>query len=113
MLSLGFNLKDVILYYILFHFLDIIFNFISKKLLEIKGPRFSYILGTIFAILFFVSYLFLEDRNWYILSLMALLAAAYDAIYYIAFYYGIMNNTENIENSKINNIIINIISTLA
>ena len=59
MLTLGFNLKDIIIYYILFHFLDIIFNFISKKFLENFGPKLSYIVGTIFAIGFFVSYLFL------------------------------------------------------
>ncbi len=113
MLNIGFNLKDVILYYIIFHFFDIIFNLFSKRILENKGERFSYILGTLFAIGFFVSYIFLNDRNWLILSLMAIFAALYDSIYYIAFYYGVMSSTKEISKSKENNIIINIISTLA
>lgn len=113
MLTLGFELLDVILYYILFHFLDLIFNYISVKSIEKFGPKFGYFLGTILIIIFFLLYLFLEGRNWYLLSLMALFSASYDSFYYVAYYYGVMDNTIDIENSKSNNIIVNIASTLS
>lgn len=113
MLSIGFELLDIILYYVILHGLVVIFNYISVKSIEKFTPKFGYILGTIFIIIFFLLYLWLEDRNWYILSLMALFSALYDSFYYVSYFYGTMNNTEHIENSKTNNIIINLLATVS
>ncbi len=112
LLSIGFQLEDIILYYAILHFFDFILNFLSKKSLENFGSKFSYIVSTISVILFYLSYLFMDDKNWFNLILMAFFIAVSDSFYYVAFYYGIIDNSK-IENSKSNNIIINILSTIA
>ncbi len=113
MLELGFLLQEVILYYVLFHFLNIIFHKPAKNFLENHGLKRSLITGTFFAALFFISYLFLENKDWTVLIIMAFFAALYDAFYYIAYFYGFMTSTEKLENNSENNTILNIITSVS
>lgn len=113
MLNLGFTLQDVVLYYVIFHFLNVVFHHPAKKFLQSQGLKRSLITGTVFAAAFFTSYLFLDDQNWTVLLLMAFIAAIYDSFYYIAYFYGFMNSTEKLENNAENNTILNIIASLS
>ncbi len=114
LLKLGFEVQEVILYYILFHFLDVIFNFAAKYFLEKIGPKKLFILGTIFIIIFYNIYAFLlKGVDWDILILMATFAALFDSFFYNAYYYLIFESTEKLENVKANNIIINTMANLA
>jgi hypothetical protein len=63
MLELGFSLQEVIFYYVLLHGLNVLFHIPSKKFLEKQGLKRTLIAGTIFAGLFFITYIFLEDKN--------------------------------------------------
>jgi len=111
MLRLGFSISDVILYYIIFHFLDVLLHFFSKKFIEKFGLKITLILGTFFASTFFITYIFLEEKNWTLLILMAVLSALYDSFYYTGYFFGFMRSTEKIENAASNNIILNILTT--
>jgi hypothetical protein len=62
-LKTGFTIKEVLLYYIIFHFFDVIFNFLAKQILEKYGPKILYFLGTVFIIIFYNLYLFALKEN--------------------------------------------------
>ena len=71
MLKLGFSLFEVILFNLILHFFDVIFNFVARKLLFKFGLKSDFIIGTFFIILFFIGYSFLDDfKNIYFLLLL-------------------------------------------
>lgn len=108
LLKTGFSVKDVIFYYIIFHFLDVVFNFLAKATLEKLGAKKLYFIGVIFNIIFYLFYaFFLKEVDWGILILMATFSALFDSFFYNAYYYLIFATTEKIENVKTNNIIVN------
>lgn len=113
LLQLGFSLSEVILYYIIFYGLNIIMNFFSKSFIVKFGVKKSFILATTSLILFFILYLHLVVGDWYILIMMALLMAIYDAFYFIARNYSIIDSSLKKENLKKNNVIINIIDKIS
>lgn len=113
MLKLGFSLFEVILFNLILHFFDVIFNFVARKLLFKFGLKSDFIIGTFFIILFFIGYSFLDDfKNIYFLLLLGFFWAIYDSFYYVGFYYALIANTKNIENINENNILSNIFSTI-
>jgi len=113
MLKIGFEIKDVLLYYIIFHFFDVILNFFSKKVLEKFSPKIPFFIGVFFVMIYYFIYSKLNTPDWNILFLMALVAAFFDSFYYVVFYRSIFNSTKKIENVKTNNIIVNILSTFS
>ena len=113
MLKLGFSLFEVILFNLVLHFFDVIFNFVARKILFKFGLKSDFIIGTFFIILFFIGYSFLDDfKNIYFLLLLGFFWAIYDSFYYVGFYYALIANTKKIENINENNILSNIFSTI-
>jgi len=107
MLSTGFSLKEVLLFYILYHALDIPANFLGRFLTSRFGARVTIILGTLASIVFFVLYSQVSD--WSHLLWMAFFYALYDGLYYTASLFVFMNATRDPENTGKNTGILHLV----
>jgi len=107
MLNSGFELKDVLLFYIVYHVVNVPANFIAAGLTSRVGPRIPIILGTLFSIAFFVVYS--QIGGWEDILLMAILYAVYDALYYTAALSIFINSTKDPENTGENTGILHLV----
>jgi|GEM_PF-550491 len=107
MLSTGFSLTEVILFYILYHALDIPANLLGRSLVHRFGARFTIVIGTICSIIFFILYSQISD--WSHLVWMALFYALYDGLYYTAALYVFIGSTKDPENTGENTGILHLI----
>ena len=107
MLQIGFTLKEVLLFYILYHALNIPANYLARFLTNRFGARFSIVLGTISTIIFFILYSQITD--WSQLVWMALFYALYDGLYYTASLYVFMGSTKDPENTGENTGILHLV----
>lgn len=107
MLTAGFSLHEVILFYILYHALDIPANYLGRYVTHKYGAKLAIVLGTIFSIIFFVLYSQISD--WSQLIWMALFYALYDGLYYTASLYIFIGSTKDPENTGENTGILHLV----
>jgi MFS family permease len=101
LLESGYSLSDVIVFYLLFNTIDIPLNFVVERILRKIGARKVMILGTIATIAFFGLLGILPPDNWPLLFLLAVLAAVYDTLFWIAHVYLFIEvNREGIDAGK-------------
>jgi MFS family permease len=87
LLQLGYSVVEVLLYYVIFHIIDIPGNFLARRLVSSWGARVVIILATFSIILYFFVFYYLTANAWAILLVLALLAAIYDSFYWVAHMY--------------------------
>lgn len=83
----GYTIGQVIIYYLLFNAIDVPLNFAVGGLLQKIGAKRCLILGTIAVIAFFGLLGALPPQNWILLTILALLAALYDTLFWISHIY--------------------------
>jgi hypothetical protein len=84
--KLGLTLSNIVVFYILFNFLDVPLNLVAKNLIEQYGARVVVILA-IFAELIYFILLYNLNQNWWMIFLLALALATYDAFYWVGHLY--------------------------
>ncbi len=84
LLQIGFSIPVVIGYYIVYNLFDVPLNLVADKLVRIFGARWMIVAGTLFAALFFVILNAIEPGNLMLLLTLAIVAAIYDALYWVA-----------------------------
>lgn len=82
LLSAGFSIKEVIIYYLIFHGIDIPLNFIVPPLVRRYGARIIFALSSIFAIGFFGLLGTVVPTDWITILALAFLGAMYDVLYW-------------------------------
>ena len=111
LLSNGFSLKEVFLFYILFHAFNIPANYLGGYMVSRLGARIPIIVGTVCAVIFFILYSSVSE--WSHLLYMALFYALYDGLYYTASLYLFMGSTKDPENSGENTGILHLVTRSA
>lgn len=84
LLETGFSLQAVIIFYLLFHALDVPLNFAVGWLIERIGARLVMFFSNIFLIFFFIGLDMIEPGQYWYLGYLALLVALYDTFYWVA-----------------------------
>lgn len=85
LLNLGYSLVDVLIFYIIFCVLHSIFSFFAAKLSIRMGLKHSIAMSIPFLILFYILLYTLTTYNWP-LSLLALVAAVQNSLFWVAFH---------------------------
>lgn len=83
----SFSIGEVMLYYFIYSLFDIPLNFFARWLVRKIGARLVIIAGILSSIGFFVVLFNLTPNNWSLLILLALFAALYDVLYWVAHIY--------------------------
>ncbi|HEV7702300.1 MAG TPA: MFS transporter [Candidatus Paceibacterota bacterium] len=103
MLVAGYSLTTVMIYCAMFFLLDTPLNFLAKRLVIYFGARLVIILGTLAIILFFALFPYIRGGHFFILFVLALLAAVYDSFYWVAHFYLFIESSEKLEEVGRNN----------
>jgi MFS family permease len=85
LLNLGYSLVDVLVFYIVFCVLHSVFSFFAAKLSLKIGLKHSIAMSMPFLILFYILLYTLTSYNWP-LALLALVAGAQNALFWVAFH---------------------------
>jgi len=97
LLRIGFDLHDVVIFYLLFHAIDIPLNFAAGRVIERIGARMTMFIANIFTIFFFISLNTVSAEQYWLLGAMAAMLAAYDALYWVSHLYLFMKSDQEVE----------------
>jgi hypothetical protein len=84
--QLGLSLKEIVVFYLLFNFLDVPLNIVARNLIQKYGARTVVILAIISELVYLVLLYNLSD-NWIVIFFLALFLAIYDSFYWVAHLY--------------------------
>ncbi|MDB4939940.1 MAG: hypothetical protein JWO40_365 [Candidatus Doudnabacteria bacterium] len=84
--KLGLSLKQIVIFYLLFDFLDVPLNLVAKNLISRYGARTIVILAIFAELLYFV-FLYNLHNSWIMIFFLALFLAIYDAFYWVGHLY--------------------------
>ncbi len=95
LLQLDYSVSDVMLYYFLYCLFDVPLNFLADSVVRRIGARAAITAGTLAAIAFFIILFALTPNNWPLIVALALAAAIYDTLYWVAHLYFFMESSKN------------------
>ncbi len=107
MLRTGFSLSEVLLFYIIYHAVNIPANILGRFSVQKLGAKTTIVIATIINILFFIVYS--QISTWEHLLILALLFALYDGLYYVASLYVFIGSTKDPENTGENTGILHLV----
>src|SRR4051812_46445062 len=84
--KLGFGLSEIVVFYIIFNFVDVPLNLFAAKLIQKRGARFVVMLGLFSQVIYFII-LYNLQHNWTMLFLLAEFIAVFDSFYWVAHLY--------------------------
>ncbi len=87
MLKSGYGVGDVILYFLAYNALDVPLNFAARAFIRRWGARLAIAIATCITIAFFWVLLHLAEPTIPILLGLAVLAASYDTLYWVAHFF--------------------------
>ena len=90
LLEKGFSLSQVMIYYLIYNVIDVPLNLVARAVTVKIGAKLTIIIATIFSILFFIALSVLTAGQWSLLITIALFAAIYDTLYWVAHVYFFM-----------------------
>ncbi|MDP2696027.1 MAG: MFS transporter [bacterium] len=99
LLTSGYPIGSVIIYYLIFNIFDTPLNFLADKLTRKLGARLVVTLGTLSAVAFFIALSFADPANSYFLVALAALAALYDSLYWVSHMYIFIESTRESDDS--------------
>lgn len=111
LLSNGFTVQSVFLFYIFYHGFNIPANYLGRFITRRFSAKTSIILGTISTIIFFLLYSGVETMG--LLVMIAFFYALYDGLYYVPSLYLFMNSTKDPENTGENTGILHLVTRSA
>lgn len=83
----GVSIPSILIYYAIYCALDVPLNFVARALLRRIGARWLVALGTVWVVAFFVTFSLIVPGSWVLLGVLGLLAALYDAFYWVGHLY--------------------------
>jgi MFS family permease len=83
----GYSVTEVLVYYLIFNLIDVPLNFPAANLVRKIGARKVVIIATIAIIAFFLVLGVLPPGQWFLLVVLAVLSAVYDACFWVAHMY--------------------------
>lgn len=98
LLQIGWELNEVILFYLIYALADIPLNLVARDLVAKLGARIVIVIGTIAYIGFFSILYNLEVGQWGSFITMAILLGLYDAFYWVAHMYFFVRCEKNDRN---------------
>jgi MFS family permease len=93
LLQLGYGIRTVIAYYLLFNLIDVPLNFAVEALLRRIGARRVIVLATLASIAYFLLLGRISNGSLLLLALLALLDAIYDTFYWVGHIYLFLNSS--------------------
>lgn len=87
LLTAGFSIGEIVVFFLILMGANVPFNFIADRLVRAIGARWVMTISTIFTVLFFALLSLLKPGDWTILIAMALCEAIYDALYFVSHIY--------------------------
>ena len=87
MLKSGYDIRDVVLYYLLFNIIDVPFNFVARASVRRFGARITITVATFVTIAFFWILLGVTEPTIATLIGLAALGALYDTLYWVAHFF--------------------------
>lgn len=100
LLQLDYTIGEVMLYYFIYCVFDVPLNFLGRWMTRKLGARLVITLGTLATIIFFGFLFALGSDQWWILVVLAFLAAVYDVLYWVAHIYFFMESSKKRENAS-------------
>ncbi len=94
----GYTIQEVIVYYLIYSILDVILSLVARWLIQKIGARWVTIVASIFSLAFFTALYALVPNSWWLLILIAVLSASYDALYWVAHIYLFMKCSKHNNN---------------
>ncbi|MFC1678119.1 MFS transporter [Patescibacteria group bacterium] len=117
LLDAGYCLGEVMLFYLFFYIFDVPLNFVAKRLITKIGARNVIIWSLVCFMIFYFCLYSLGAGNWFLLLLIAFLAACYDALYWVPHFFLFMRCSKNDDNvgrdTSITGIVIQVAGMLA
>ncbi len=92
MLKSGYDIKGVVLFYLLFNIIDVPLNFVARTFIRHVGARLSIVVATCATIAFFWIFLHMQEPNLTTLCVLAALAGFYDTFYWVAHFFLFMES---------------------
>ncbi len=83
----GYSLRDVLIFFLLLMIFDVPLNFTARYLTRKIGARWVMVLAAFASTAFFLLLNSLTAGQWPVLTLMALLAALYDTLFFVSHLY--------------------------
>jgi MFS family permease len=99
LLQLNYTIAEVMFFYFLYCLFDIPLNFTARWMTRRWGARIVITTGTLASIIFFGILFALSPNNWPLLIALALSAAIYDALYWVAHLYFFMESSKKRTNT--------------
>lgn len=100
LLTNGFSISQVILYYLIYHILDYPLNFVARWCIQKIGAKWTTIIAIVFELGFFILLGFVSPSHLWLLFVLAFLAAAYDTTYWVANVFLFLSTTKKKNTNK-------------
>jgi len=113
LLKAGFSVVEVLAYFLIFNIINVPLNFLARHLIIKFGARVTLILGQIASIFYFIILYNLDARIWGLLIFLAVFAALYDTMYWVAHYYFFLNSIKKDKNVSKDTSIMHIVREVA
>lgn len=94
LLELDYSVREVFIYYLMYHIFDIPFNWLARAYIVKWGARNAIILATVLSLFFFVLLYNLGPAAWLMLVFMALFSGLYDSLYWVAHIYYFLESSK-------------------
>lgn len=113
LLITGFSLTEVLVYYLIYHAIDVMFNFWARAFVAKYGARMTIVVANVATIIFFLLLSQVTVGAWGLLLAMAFFAAIYDTFFWVAHLFLFIKSSDKKERSSKDTSILYIVKRVA